>query len=394
MKNCYDPLASVQAAGPPGTISFVYGLSDPNTFPIEKFQTCFDHVFKSNASLALQYGPEQGYGPLIDYLRGRFKQKENIDLVRAQIMLTGGASQALDHICSLFTKPGEAVIVEAPTYNESLKLFNDHGLNVFSVDIDKEGIKVGQLETILKRLKRKRKSVRFLYTIPNFQNPSGISISLARKKAVLEVIKDWDLYLVEDDVYSELAYEEKPPPSYFSLDNTNRVLRLGSFSKILAPGLRLGWLIAPPPLINLLVGSGLRRMGGGSNPLIANVISYFCSQGWLEPHLKFIRAHYKLKRDIMFKSLETFMPQPLSWTKPKGGFFIWLKLPPSLKVEEVVGWAQSSGILVLSGNDFFARPPQEPYLRLAFSFLNQNTIEEGIAKLANVIKSHLERESS
>jgi len=389
MKNNYDPLASVQAAGPPGTISFIYGLSDLTTFPLEEFRTCFDQVFKNKASLALQYGPEQGYGPLLDYLRKRFKKKENVDLPRAQIMLTGGASQALDHICSLFTNQGDTIIVEAPTYHETLKLFSDHGLNVFSVDIDEEGIIVEQLEAVLERLKRKRKSARFLYTIPNFQNPSGISISLARKKAVLEVIKDWDLYLVEDDVYRELAYENEPPPSFFALDKTNRVLRLSSFSKILAPGLRLGWLIAPPTFIELLIDSGLKRMGGGSSPLIANVVSCFCNHGWLEPHLKFIRAHYKLKRDIMFKSLETYMPEAISWTKPKGGFFIWIKLPFNLRIEEVVNWSQSSGVLVLSGNDFFVKPPQTPYLRLAFSFLNQNKIEEGIAKLANVIKSHI-----
>jgi len=389
MNDEYDPLTSVQAAGPPGTISFIYGLSDPSTFPLNEFKSCFDQVFQKNASLAFQYGPEQGYGPLIDYLRERFKKKENVSIERSKIMLTGGASQALDHICSLFTRQGDIVIVEAPTYYESLRLFSDHGLNVFQVNIDEAGIKVEELETVLKRLKNKRKSVKFLYTIPNFQNPSGISLSLARKKAILKVVQDWDLYLVEDDVYHDLAYEEIPPPSFFSLANGNHVLRLGSFSKILAPGLRMGWLIAPEKFINLLVESGLRRMGGGSNPLIANVISIFCAQGWLEPHLKFIRSHYKLKRDIMFKSLEAFMPESISWTKPRGGFFVWLKLPQNLGAKEVADWTRNLGVLVSAGDEFFAEFPSAPYLRLAFSYLGKDRIEEGIAKLARVIRAHL-----
>ena len=389
MNNNYDPLASVQAAGPPGKISFVYGLSDPYTFPLKEFRICFEEVFQKNASLALQYGPEQGYGPLIDYLRERFKRKEDTYLDRAQIMLTGGASQALDHICSLFTRQGDIVITEAPTYHESLKLFYDHGLNVIQVNIDEQGIKAEELEIILSNLKKKRKSIKFIYTIPNFQNPSGISLSLARKKAVLEIIKDWDLYLVEDDVYCELAYEGRPPLSFFSLNRDNQVLRLESFSKILAPGLRMGWLIGPERFIHLLVESGLKRMGGGSNPLTANVLSIFCRRGWLEPHLNFIRSFYKEKRDVMFKSLEAYMPEIISWTKPNGGFFVWLKLPANVKAEEVAARAEAAGVLVLPGNSFFTKIHSSSYLRLAFSYLAKDRIEEGIEKLARVIKSLL-----
>lgn len=389
MSKSYDPLASVQAAGPPGTISFVYGLPDPVTFPTKELSFCFEKVFQEKASLALQYGPEQGYGPLIDFLREKLGEDENIFLSRSQIMLTGGASQALDHICTMFTQQGDIIIVEAPSYHESLQLFRDHGLRTFQVNIDEEGMNVEELKAVLEKLRKRGERAKFLYIIPSFQNPSGISLSLKRKKAILEVVEDWDLLVVEDDVYYDLAFEEMQISSLFVLNRGRRVIRLGSFSKILAPGLRMGWMIAPTEFIRALTESGLRRMGGGSNPLLANAISVFCQKGWLESHIKSIRSHYRAKRDVILKSLETKMPESVSWARPKGGFFIWVRLPHDLQAVDVVKWVQKSGIMILAGDHFFAEYPTGQYLRLAFSYIKSEKIKEGIEKLSQIIKSHL-----
>jgi len=389
MTKAYDPLASVQAAGPPGTISFVYGLPDPVTFPADDLRLAFEKTFKEKASLALQYGPEQGYGPLIDYLREKMGRGESLKLERPQITLTSGAAQGLDHICTMLTRPGDPVIVEAPTYHESLKTFRDHGLHAAQIPIDEEGLIVGRLLPILEKLKKRGKRIGFLYLIPSFQNPSGITLSLQRRKAILDVCQAFDLPVVEDDVYCDLIYEGKPLPSLFSLDKKGLVLRLGSFSKIMAPGLRLGWMLASPPLVDVFIQSGLRNMGGGANPLIAIALDFYCRNGLLEPHIKSLQDHYRAKRDIMLRSLEESMPGRVHWTKPSGGFFIWVELPPPLRAADLTAKAKEEKLMFFAGDAFFAESPAGQYLRLAFSYVQPEKIQKGIEKLSRLIKREL-----
>ncbi|MCL7455230.1 MAG: PLP-dependent aminotransferase family protein, partial [Anaerolineae bacterium] len=296
----YDPLASVQAAGPPGTISFIYGLPDPATFPAADLAQAAQEVLHARAALALQYGPEQGYGPLIDYLRQKLAREEGLTVERPQIMLSGGSSQAIDHLCTLFTRPGDIVLVEAPTYHETLQLFRDHGLDPRQLPTDGGGLIIEALEGRLQALARRGQRARLLYAIPNFQNPSGITLADDRRGPLLELAQRYDLLLVEDDVYRDLAYEGQVPASLFALDQRQpgwedgmgRVLRIGSFSKILAPGVRMGWLLGPPGLIERLIGSGLRTMGGGVNPFMANVLATYCRAGLLEPHIEQLRRLY------------------------------------------------------------------------------------------------------
>ena len=389
MSKPYDPLASVQAAGPPGTISFVYGLPDPETFPGNDLKRCFDRVLREKAALALQYGPEQGFGPLIDYLREKILLKEGITLERPQIKLTGGASQALDHLCTLLTRPGEYLLVEAPTYHEALQLFRNHGLRPLSIPTDDDGLIVDELAASLQFLKKKRAKARFLYTIPTFQNPSGITLSEERREAVLVLAEKEDLLIVEDDVYFELAYEPLNVSPLFSLDKNDNVIRLGSFSKIIAPGLRLGWMMGPVEIIDQLTKSGLRRMGGGAHPLTANAVAMYCQENLLEPHLEFVRTVYSKRRDVMLEALEAMMPDGISWTRPGGGFFVWIILPETLPVVEIVKWAKEEGILLLAGDPFFAGTSPQQHLRLAFSYVHPEKIREGIKKFAHILKAHL-----
>jgi 2-aminoadipate transaminase len=391
MNQDYDPLASVQAAGPPGTISFIYGLPDPITFPAEDLRRAADQVLRERPELALQYGPEQGYGPLIDYLRDKLHRDEGLVLERPQIMLTGGSAQALDHLCALFTQPGDRVLVEAPTYHETLQLFRDHGLRPLQVPIDQDGLQVEALAARLESSAREGPAgVRFLYTIPNFQNPSGITLAAARRQAVLDLAARYDLLVVEDDVYRDLAYEGHVPPSLFALDDGRWVLRIGSFSKILAPGVRMGWLMGPAARIERLIGSGLRCMGGGANPLMANILAAYCQEGRLERHIEQLRQIYRERRDAMLVALAADMPEGVSWTRPAGGFFVWLGLPPSLRAAEVAARARDARLLIPVGDPFFAENPTGPYLRLAFSYVTPEKIKEGIQILAQVVRSALE----
>ncbi len=389
MKKKYDPLASVQAAGPPGTISFVYGLPDPTTFPSADLAKAFQTVLKKSPSLALQYGPEQGYGPLIDYLRERIRRVEGRVLSRPEIMLTGGASQALDQLSALIGRPGDTVLVEAPTYHEALRIFRNHGLCPAQVPIDQDGILVEEIPPLLKKLERARKRIAFLYLIPSFQNPSGVVLSSKRRPALLKLCRAHDLLVIEDDVYHDLRYEGTTAPSLFTLDRKGLVLRLGSFSKIMAPGLRLGWITAPPRVISLLVGSGLRCMGGGANPLVANALSWYCQKGLLEPHVESLISRYKKRRDLMLRSLKESMPPAVRWTEPSGGFFVWLELPRPLRADDLVIKAKPHGLMFLSGDDFFAEAPTGQFLRLAFSYVEPAKIERGIQKLGRLIRQEL-----
>ena len=181
MTKPYDPLASVQAAGPPGTISFIYGLPDTETFPIAELKRCYERVFEENAELALQYAPEQGYGPLIDFLRDKMERDEGIRIERPQIKLTGGAAQGLDHLCTMLTKSGDIVLVEAPTYRDSLELLRNHGLELIGIPTDQDGLIVDDLISTLDSLDKRGKNPSFLYIIPTFQNPRGLTLSQERR---------------------------------------------------------------------------------------------------------------------------------------------------------------------------------------------------------------------
>jgi DNA-binding transcriptional MocR family regulator len=385
MTHEYDPLASVQAAGPPGTISFIYGLPDPSTFPAEDLRGAASQVLVERPELALQYGPEQGYGPLIDFLRVRLAREEGLAVPRAQMLITGGSTQSLDHVCTLFTRPGDIVLVEAPTYHESLQLLRDHHLRPLQVSTDGDGIKIEALALRLEKLTRRGERARMLYLIPSFQNPSGITLAADRRAGVLDLATRYDLLVVEDDVYRELAYGADVPDSLFASDGGQRVLRIGSFSKILAPGVRMGWLMGPSGLIERLMSSGLRSMSGGANPLVANILATYCLAGKLEAHIARLHRVYQERRDTMLASLEAHMPAGVTWTRPGGGFFVWLGLPEPLRAVDVAAQCEAARLMIPAGDPFFAEEPAGQYLRLAFSFVTPGKIEEGVQILGGLL---------
>lgn len=389
MTEIYDPLASVQAAGPPGTISFIYGLPDTETFPVAELKSCYQRVFEENSELALQYAPEQGYGPLIDFLRNKMQRDEGIQIERPQITLTGGAAQGLDHVCTMLARSGDIVLVEAPTYRDSLELLRNHGLELIGIPTDQDGLIIDDLLSVLDSLQEKDKKPCFLYTIPTFQNPAGLTLSQGRRKALIDLAKNRDLLIVEDDVYFDIAFEKLEVTPLFTLAQGGNVVRLGSFSKIIAPGLRLGWVSGAPDIIDKLIQSGLRCMGGGANPVTANAISFFCQEGHLDAHIEKVKPVYRQRRDVMVEALHSTMPEGVRWTEPEGGFFIWLTLPDELAAVDVVKWGKEAGVWFPPGDLFFAGPPPGQHLRMAFSYVRPENIKQGIERLAQVIKAHL-----
>lgn len=281
--------------GPAGALPFIYGHVDPTLFPIERVRTAADEALRQYGALALNYGIERGCGLLLNYLQGKLARDEGLQVDDDCLALVAGASGGLDAIMRLFTQPGDTVLVEAPSYHEALALIRDYPVRLAAVPLDDEGLIVEALQERLEALAAENARPRLLYTIPTFQNPSGVTLSAARRPALLALARRHKLLVVEDDVYRDLAFEASTPPTLYALDAADQgqtVIRLGSFSKILAPGLRLGWAQAAPGHIARLTGSGLSASGGGVNPLAAFVTAVFCQRGWLEAHVARLTQAY------------------------------------------------------------------------------------------------------
>ena len=380
-----DPLSGVQS-GRPGTISFVLGLPDPASFPVDTLQEATRTVLQKNAQVALQYAPEQGYGHLIDYLIQKWQQDEQMSITRENVTVAFGSTDAVNMLSQLLARAGDVILVEAPSYRDTLHLFRDHGLQLVQVPVDDQGLKPDILRRILLDLRRDGVKPRFLYTIPTFQNPSGVTLGLSRRKEIIDLAKEFDFLIMSDDVYRDLYYEEGVPPALGALDpQGDRVITIGSFSKLLAAGLRLGWVIANPEITTMLYDSGARNMGGGANPFVSHIVANFCKAGHLERHVRALRGLYKQRRDIMLEALEISMPDLVSWNKPGGGYFIWLNLPSTLSAAEVVRVADEEGVTCLAGTAFYAGDGGDDHIRLAFSYVPADKIEAGIAQLARVI---------
>jgi 2-aminoadipate transaminase len=377
------------AQGPTGALPFIYGHVDPTLFPIEHMQAAAQQALQEYGALALNYGAERGCASLLSYLQLKLARDEELQVSNDSLMLIAGASGGLDAICRLFTRPGDTVLVEAPSYHEALDIIRDYPVRLAAVPMDDEGLILEALVERLQELKALDARPSLLYTIPTFQNPSGVTLSADRRRALLQLARQHHLLIVEDDVYRDLAFEASPPASLYSLDAADQgqtVIRLGSFSKILAPGLRLGWLMAAPGHVARLIGGGLTKSGGGANPFSALVTAVFCQNGWLEPHIARLREVYHRRRDVMLEALEAAMPSGVRWTYPGGGFFIWLTLPEPLKAGDVLEQAHRHSITFLTGEPFFAGGGGERHIRLPFSFISPPEMEKGVHTLAEIIK--------
>jgi 2-aminoadipate transaminase len=379
--------------GPAGALPFIYGHVNPDLFPIEQIQAAAQQALEQYGHLALNYGPERGCPLLLDYLREKMARDQGLQLGAENLMLTNGVSDGLDTVCRLYTQPGDTVLVEAPSYHEALDIIRDYPVRLVAVPLDEQGLNVEVLAERLPALKAQGHPPRLLYTIPTFQNPSGVTLSAARRTALLGLAKKHAFMIVEDDVYRDLSFEGQPPASLYALDAADgghSVIHLGSFSKILAPGLRLGWAISAPEHVTRLAESGLGRASGGASPLVAFMTAVFCQHGWLEPHITRLIEAYRHRRDVMLNALEQVMPTEVRWTRPQGGFFVWLTLPKPLEARQVLEHAHQHDITFLTGEPFFAQGDGTRHIRLPFSFIPPSDMADGIHELAHIIRDLLQ----
>jgi 2-aminoadipate transaminase len=379
----------------PGVISFAGGLPADELFPIQRFEEACQKVLEQNASQALQYGETAGYQPLRDMI-ARHIVRYGIKARTENVLITTGSQQALDLIGKLLINPGDRILVEAPTYLGALQAFNLYGAEYLSVPCDEEGLKTEQLETAL------RFRPKFMYVLPNFQNPGGTTLSEARRHAVVFLAEKSGIPIIEDDPYGQLRYEGEHLPPLVVLDRENvprdssytlgNVIYLSTFSKILAPGLRLGWVVAPAEIIAKLVQ--LKQGTDLHTSTFAQIVAYEIARGnFLDDHVKKIREVYRERRDIMWEALAQHFPPEVTWTHPKGGLFLWVSLPIGISAKELLQEALSHEVAFVPGESFFAPNCQGPeasrHFRLNFSHAQPQEIREGIRRLGLAVKAQL-----
>lgn len=370
-----------------GSIPLFAGHPSHDLLPIAGVQRAVESVWRSGSVTRLfNYGDEQGNPQLIEFLVERLNRVESLGISRDNLMIIGGSTWGVDMISDQLTRAGDVVLVDAPSYRDALHIFRDHHLELRDIPIDEGGAIVADMERTLGALADAGRAPKFYYVVPNFQNPSGITMPEARRRAVIELSRRYGFAIVEDDVYNDIRFGGDQPPSFFALAGGENVLRMGTFSKTLAPGLRIGWLIASAERIADFVGSGVLTMGGGANPFTAAIVAEYCRSGDWEAHLLWLRGQYRQRRDIALATLDSAMPPGTSYTRPSGGYFIWLRLPNSVRVDDLAERARLERVYFAPGTGFFVNPEDGArHLRLSFSFVPLDDLRAGIEMLGSLI---------
>ncbi len=377
------------APTPPGSdlVYFAGGLPDPDLFPVEPLADAYAGAIRERSAVALQYGPPMGALPLRELIAERLAGR-GIHVGPNEVLVTSGSFQGLNVVGRVLLDDGDLIAVEAPTFMGAFGAWTTHRPRYVTVTVDSEGMEVDALE---ESLRQSEDRPRFVYVLPTFQNPSGVTLNLERRQRLLEIAERYDLLLVEDDPYGELWFDAgaPPPPPIRALPGAERrVIYLGSFSKILAPGIRLGFAVAEPAVLRRLTKAKF-----GSDMHTDNVTQYavvrLCrSRDFdLEAHVDAMRAAYRERRDAMLDALEARFPSDARWTRPTGGFFIWCDLPGDVSAQTLLGAARAEGVNFVPGDDFYpGGAGGRSSIRLSYSNVSPRRIEQGVDRLARALQ--------
>ena len=371
--------------------AFEAGLPDPATFPLDDLERLSADVLRDDAANALQYGSpgsngiNWGYEGLRDRIAERTLRLEGREINRRNVMLTLGGVQAITLACRAFLDPGDVVAVEAPTWGAALSAARQAGAEALAIPMDRDGMLVDQLEPEIDRLAREGRRLKMLYTIATFNTPTGWSLSLPRRRALLDLAKRHNFVVLEDNVYGELRYDGDAIPTLFSLDDSGLVVKIDSFSKILAPALRLGWVSGDPEAMRAL---GSVRGDLGVSQWLARVVARFMDEGKLDPHVAMVNALYREKRDLAVRALRDQCGPWVDFDVPEGGFCLWIELSPHVDGEQVLQKAFAEGVMCRPGERFFGDTDgdaHKQWFRLAFVMVPKDEIERGITALGKAI---------
>lgn len=370
----------------PGVISFAGGLPFPGLFPAEEMKDAVNTVLDKEGELALQYGPTEGDSRLIEYLANWMREDEGMEIDDDNIMIVSGSQQALDLIGKVFIDPGDPIIVGLPSYLGALQAFSAHRARLIGVALDKQGMDVDRVEEILKDHKKKGERIKFIYVVPDFQNPSGVTMSLERRERLLDLCYEYGTIVIEDSPYRALRFEGESLPMVGAMDKKGYAFSLHTFSKILFPGARLGWIMADSAIMDKLI-MAKQPTDLCTSPFCQSVVYEFCRRELLKPHIKKIVKVYRKKRDRMLQALEEYMPEGagIDWTHPEGGLFLWVCLPEHMDTEKLLIKAVEKKVAYVIGSAFHFDRSGKNTMRLNFSYPSEEQIDEGIKRLAGVI---------
>ena len=367
----------------PGVISFAGGLPAPELFPVKEYAQVAQLVIQENGSDALQYGPTLGYMPLREKIAERM-EKSGVMTDASQIMVTSGSQQGLEFMAKLFIDSEDIIVCESPSYLGAMTAFSSYEPKYIDIKTDDDGMDMEELEKVLKTHDR----IKYIYVIPDFQNPSGKTWSLERRIRLVELANQYDVAILEDNPYGELRFEGEMLPAIKHFDTEGRVVFLGTFSKIFSPGLRLGWINATEEIIDKF---NLIKQGADlqSSTISQMEMVKFMEMFDLEKHIDTIKEVYKKRKNLMLHEMEKHFPDSVSYTNPKGGLFVWVTLPEGCDASEISAMALEEKVAFITGDAFFPNGGGKNYFRMNFSNMDEERIVEGIRRLGVVLQNAL-----
>lgn len=365
----------------PEVISFAGGLPAAETFPARELAGVTAKVLSENGPSALQYSPTEGFPPLRQAIADRMNTKLGTSVESSGILITSGSQQGLDFTGKIFLDPGDVVLCESPTYLGAINAFKAYEPRLVEVETDDHGMVISDLKRCLEEIP----NVRFIYVIPDFQNPSGRTWSLERRKALMELVLKHQIPVIEDSPYAEVRFEGEPIPPIKSLDGNEWVIFLGTFSKVFCPGLRIGWLSAAPEIFQKYIfakqASDLHTSTLGQMQLSGYLQAFN-----LDDNIKTIIDLYRNRRDVMLRAMEAEFPDGISWTRPQGGMFLWVTLPENLNARDLLVKCLEKDVAFVPGSPFFPNGGHENTLRMNYSTSSADRIEDGVKRMATVLK--------
>lgn len=373
----------------PGIISFAGGLPDPELFPTQEIKDVFDTILTQSPKEALQYGSTEGQDKLKARLVSLLKETENISATPEQMLVVSASQQALDMSARVFINPGDSIITACPTYLGALQAFQVAGADIVGVSSDEDGILVDDLEAKLELIKQQGKRCKFIYLVPDFQNPTGTTIPQERREQILELAQKHNTFILEDSPYRQVRFEGTAPKTFYELDGgRGNVITLFTFSKIFVPGFRLGFIVGPADVIRKFVILK-QAMDLCSSPTLQLATAEFLRRELLQNHIKRMIEVYRQKRDLMLKTLQECMPQGVTWTHPQGGLFLWLTLPKHMDATQLLSKAIENNVAYVAGVDFYPDANVFNDLRLNFSYSTPEQIVSGLKRLAQTIQDNM-----
>lgn len=368
----------------PDIISFAGGLPSPESFPIEQLKEISCEVLDTEGAQALQYGATEGDTRLREILVERYK-KEGLKLDVGNLIITTASQQALDLLPKIFIDPGDKIICGLPSYLGGLSAFSTYGANMIGIELDDKGMRADLLEQELKQMKANGEKPKFIYIIPDFQNPAGITMPESRRLEIIDIARKYDVLIVEDSPYRELRFDGEPQRTIYELDGTGHVILLGTMSKIFVPGFRIGWVVAHEDIIDKIV-MAKQATDLCTSPFLQKIAAKYMDKGYYDVNLQKIIDSYRIKRDAMLNAFSKYMPEGVSWTEPEGGLFLFLALPKHMDSEELFKVAIEQKVAFVLGKVFHCDGSGKNTMRFNFSFMSKEQNEEGVKRLAEAIR--------